>query len=116
MKMIRPTLMLLLLVSSGCALKPAAAQREIAMSSNRFAWDLYAKLAEKKGNLFFSPSSVHTALAMTCAGSDGNGLSSSARIGTTTTWPILTVISVRTTTSTTPMRSKRDYWRSTSAC
>ena len=78
MKMIRPTLMLLLLVSSGCALKPAAAQREIAMSSNRFAWDLYAKLAEKKGNLFFSPSSVHTALAMTCAGADGNTLTEMA--------------------------------------
>jgi len=78
MKTIRPTLMLLLLVSSGCAWKPVAMQREIAMSSDRFAWDLYAKLAEKEGNLFFSPSSIHTALAMTSAGADGNTLTEMA--------------------------------------
>lgn len=80
MKMIRPTLMFLLLVSSGCAVewKPVAIQPEIARSSDRFAWDLYAKLAEKEGNLFFSPSSIHTALAMTCAGADGNTLTEMA--------------------------------------
>ncbi|MDK1032619.1 MAG: serpin family protein, partial [Planctomycetia bacterium] len=40
-------------------------------SNNAFAWSLYAKLAEKEGNLFFSPSSIHTALAMTYAGARG---------------------------------------------
>ena len=41
--------------------------------SNAFAAELYAKLAaEKKGNFFFSPSSIDTALAMTYAGAAGN--------------------------------------------
>lgn len=45
----------------------------VAQSSNAFAFDLYAKLAaDKKGNLFFSPSSIDTALAMTHAGAAGN--------------------------------------------
>ena len=38
----------------------------VADGGNHFALDLYGKLAEKeKGNVFFSPYSVHTALAMT---------------------------------------------------
>lgn len=41
---------------------------EIVSASNNFAWNLYAKLADEEGNLFFSPGSIHTALAMTCAG------------------------------------------------
>lgn len=41
--------------------------------SNAFAMGLYAKLAaEKKGNLFFSPASIHMALVMTYAGAAGN--------------------------------------------
>ncbi len=45
----------------------------VAKSGNAFATDLYAKLAGKeKGNLFFSPASIHTALAMTYAGARGN--------------------------------------------
>src|SRR5438067_2288799 len=44
----------------------------IADGNNRFAIDLYAKLREtEKGNLFFSPYSVHTALAMTATGAKG---------------------------------------------
>ncbi len=50
----------------------AAAKRDMAKvvrSGNAFAAGLYAKLASKEtGNLFFSPASIHTALAMTCAG------------------------------------------------
>ena len=48
----------------------------VADGNNRFALDLYAKLAadeQHKGkNLFFSPYSVHTALAMTATGAKGN--------------------------------------------
>lgn len=41
--------------------------------NNRFAFDLYARLAaEADGNLFFSPYSISTALAMTYAGARGN--------------------------------------------
>jgi len=36
--------------------------------NTEFATDLYAKLREKPGNLFFSPYSISTALAMTTAG------------------------------------------------
>ena len=39
---------------------------------NDFAMDLYAKLApDNKGNMFFSPASIHTALAMASAGAGG---------------------------------------------
>jgi len=64
------------------AVLPAAAQEvpaghaapdwvEIVQSSNAFAVSLYGKLAAGEGNLFCSPSSIHTALAMTFAGAAG---------------------------------------------
>ena len=40
--------------------------------SNAFAVDLYARLKSEKGNLFFSPYSISTALAMTYAGARGH--------------------------------------------
>jgi serine protease inhibitor len=40
--------------------------------NNRFALDLYAKLRPAKGNIFFSPYSISTALAITYAGARGN--------------------------------------------
>lgn len=42
----------------------------IVNSNNTFAWAMYAKLTEgdDAGNVFFSPSSIHTALTMTYAG------------------------------------------------
>ena len=40
----------------------------LAQSNNAFAFDLYAKLREQKGNLFLSPYSISSALAMTSAG------------------------------------------------
>jgi len=44
------------------------ASKQIAAVSNNFAYALYKKLGEKEGNLFFSPSSIHTALTMTWTG------------------------------------------------
>lgn len=40
-------------------------------SNNQFAVDLYQQLRTEEGNLFFSPSSISTALAMTYAGAAG---------------------------------------------
>lgn len=43
----------------------------VAASNNAFALALYRKLAEEEGNLFFSPYSIFSALAMTYAGARG---------------------------------------------
>jgi serpin B len=48
-------------------------------ASNAFAFDLYSKLASGKGNLFFSPFSIHMALTMTHAGARGNTAQAMAR-------------------------------------
>jgi serpin B len=39
--------------------------------NNRFACDLYGRLRAEKGNIFFSPNSISTALAMTYGGAKG---------------------------------------------
>jgi serpin B len=44
----------------------------VAKGDNQFALDLYAKLRGAEGNLFFSPYSISTALAMTRAGARGD--------------------------------------------
>lgn len=45
--------------------------RAAARSGNAFAFDLYGRLKGEEGNLFFSPASISTALAMTSAGARG---------------------------------------------
>jgi len=44
----------------------------LAEGNNRFALDLYRRLSRQEGNLFLSPFSISTALAMTCAGARGD--------------------------------------------
>ncbi len=44
----------------------------VARGNREFALDLYAKLRGQDGNLFFSPYSISTALAMTRAGAKGD--------------------------------------------
>ena len=48
------------------------AKGEVVAGNNQFATDLYARLREEPGNLFFSPYSISTALAMTYAGARGD--------------------------------------------
>src|SRR5258708_25073997 len=50
--------------------EPTGDMAEVGESCNRFAFDLYSKLANAPGNLFFSPSSISMALAMTLAGAN----------------------------------------------
>lgn len=54
--------------------------REVAKHSNEFAFDLYERLRKTDGNLFFSPASVSTALAMTYAGAGGQTKEQIARV------------------------------------
>jgi serpin B len=50
---------------------PRTDKDAVVQGDNEFAWDLYAKLRDREGNLFFSPDSISTALAMTYAGARG---------------------------------------------
>ena len=51
--------------------RPTEEARQVAQSTNTFAIDLYKKLKTEDENLFFSPASIATALAMTYAGAEG---------------------------------------------
>ena len=63
----------LLAVWMGAALGAEAITKAgVVKGNNTFALDLYGRLREKEGNLFFSPYSISTALAMTYAGARGN--------------------------------------------
>ena len=50
---------------------PAAGPAQAARANNQFAFDLYRQLQSQDGNLFFSPYSISTALAMTRQGAGG---------------------------------------------
>jgi serpin B len=75
----RIILLLTVVMSMGCnsfAAKPAETNlnenaRLAARGNNCFALELYQKLQGEKGNLFLSPYSISTALAMTYAGARG---------------------------------------------
>ncbi len=49
-------------------------------AANQFSLDLYARLRDQSGNLFFSPYSVAVALAMTSAGARGRTAEEMARV------------------------------------
>jgi serpin B len=52
--------------------KTKAELSAVVEGGNHFAFDLYGRLRADDGNLFFSPASISTALAMTLAGASGN--------------------------------------------
>ncbi|MCF7973460.1 MAG: serpin family protein [Phycisphaerae bacterium] len=57
---------------SGAASVSAQDLKILTGNNNQFAMDLYAQLKNNPGNMFFSPYSISTALAMTYAGSRNN--------------------------------------------
>jgi serine protease inhibitor len=62
-------------------MSPAASPEDLSELANgnaAFAFDLYRTLSGGDGNLFFSPYSISTALAMTYAGAAGNTASQMA--------------------------------------
>src|SRR5438034_503399 len=65
----------ILMLSSIFGLPPRAGSaptRALTEGNTVFALDLYGQLKTSPGNLFFSPYSISTALAMTCAGARGD--------------------------------------------
>jgi len=70
-------LVVTLVVAASCFGKETQSTREkieartIVEGNNKFSLALYAKLREQEGNLFFSPYSISTALAMTYGGARG---------------------------------------------
>src|ERR1700755_3482090 len=62
-----------LLGSSRAVAQPSGAA-DLATTNTRFGLDLYHRLVFEQGNLFLSPFSISTALAMTAAGAKGTTL------------------------------------------
>mgnify|MGYP001029060656 CR=1 FL=1 len=76
----KPGVWLLLLVSLSSFLYPGTSNKVntggsqinvLVDGNNSFSFDLYRQLRKEEGNLFFSPYSISTALAMTYAGAGG---------------------------------------------
>ena len=84
MKAIKCVFVLLVVMgtASGARTKVAVKEDERAVveGNNKFALQLYAKLRAREGNLFFSPYSISTALAMTYAGARSQTEAQMARV------------------------------------
>jgi len=84
MRAIKCVLVLLVVMAtaSGARAKLAVKEGEriIVEGNNKFALQSYAKLRAREGNLFFSPYSISTALAMTYAGARGQTEAQMARV------------------------------------
>ncbi len=65
-------ILLLFLAGANLAGEKNADMKKVAGDNNDFAFDMYGKLKSGKGNIFFSPFSISTALAMAYGGARGN--------------------------------------------
>ncbi|TMQ33653.1 MAG: serpin family protein [Planctomycetota bacterium] len=54
--------------------------RTVVQGNKAFAFDLYARLRGKEGNLFYSPYSISTALVMSSAGARGETAAQMAQV------------------------------------
>lgn len=80
MKRIIP-IALALIINSAIAQNPSQnISNDIPGSINQFGIELYKQLSSTKGNTFFSPFSISTAMAMTYAGARGNTEQEMARV------------------------------------
>jgi serpin B len=71
---------ILIATMSAASLAEERPTSEVVHGNNQFAVDLYAKLREQPSNLFLSPASISTALAMTYAGARGQTAEQMARV------------------------------------
>ena len=73
------TLLLTTLIGHPADTRAASIIESLAKGNTEFALDLYAQLKNADGNLFFSPYSISTCLAMTYAGARGDTAAQMAR-------------------------------------
>jgi len=82
MSHVKPSILLLLTTATIGTVASAEEGRlsSLVEGNSQFAVDLYGRLRNQPGNLFFSPSSISTALAMTYAGARGETAEQMARV------------------------------------
>ena len=82
MSLVNPSILLLLTTAAIGIVTSAEEGRmsSLVEGNSQFAVDLYGKLRNQPGNLFFSPSSISTALAVTYTGARGETAEQMARV------------------------------------
>src|SRR5436190_10019382 len=82
-RILKKSLLIIFMVSSVPAIPPAAytAQTQSLIDGNTaFALDLYSQIKSNRGNIFFSPYSISTCLAIVYAGAHGDTKEQLARV------------------------------------